>query len=58
VVASCYFYSVTRAVAPLLNLTSSGGGIDAINKVAVTHLWVLVMVYCFIWLSQQAELGS
>jgi len=31
-IARCYFYSVTGAVAPLLNLTSSGS--DAINKVA------------------------
>jgi len=27
------------AVAPLLNLTNSGSGSDAINKVAVAHLW-------------------
>jgi len=31
-----YFYSGTGAVAPLLNLTTSGS--DAIYKVAVAHL--------------------
>jgi len=31
-------------VAPLLNLTNSGSGSDAINKVAVTHLWFLVIL--------------
>jgi len=36
-VAHYYFYSGTAEVAPLLNLTNSGS--DAINKVAVAHLW-------------------
>jgi len=36
-VARYCFYSVTGATAPLLNLTNSGS--DAINKVAVDHLW-------------------
>jgi len=31
---------VTDAAAPLLNLTNSGRGSDAINKVAVAHLCV------------------
>jgi len=35
-IARYYFYSATRAVAPLLNLTNSGS--DATNKVAVAHL--------------------
>jgi len=38
-IARYYFYSGTAAVAPLLNLTNSGSGSDAINKVAVAHLW-------------------
>jgi len=38
-IARYYFYSGTAAVAPLLNLTNSGSGSDAIiNKVAVAHL--------------------
>jgi len=37
-IARYYFYSVTGAVAPLLKLTNSGSGSDAINKVAVAHL--------------------
>ena len=36
-VARYCFYSVMGATAPLLNLTNSGS--DAINKVAVDHLW-------------------
>jgi len=36
--ARFYFYSGTAAVARLLNLTNSGSGSDAINKVAVAHL--------------------
>jgi len=36
--ARYYFHSVTGAIAPLLNLTKSGSGTDAINKVAVAHL--------------------
>jgi len=36
-----YFYSVTGAVASLLNLTSNGS--DAINKVAIAH----ICVWCF-----------
>ena len=37
-IARYYFYSGTAAVAPLLNLTNSWSGSDAINKVAVAHL--------------------
>jgi len=37
-IAQYYFYSVTGAIAPLLNLTNSGRGSDAINKVTVAHL--------------------
>jgi len=37
-IARYYFYSGTAAVAPLLNLTNSGSGSDAINKVAVANL--------------------
>jgi len=37
-IARYYFYSVTGAIAPLLNLTNSSS--DAINKVTVTHLWI------------------
>jgi len=38
-IARYCFYSGTAAVAPLLNLTNSGSGSNAINKVAVAHLW-------------------
>jgi len=38
-IARYYFYSVTDALEPLLHLTKSGSGSDAINKVAVAHLW-------------------
>jgi len=41
-IARYYFYSVTDAVAPLLNLTNSGSGSDVINKVAVAHLCKLL----------------
>jgi len=34
-IAHHYFYSVTGAIEPVLNLTDS----DATNKVAVAHLW-------------------
>jgi len=37
-IARYYFYSVTDAVAPLLNLKNSGSGIDTINKGVVAHL--------------------
>jgi len=30
----------TVGLVPLLNLTNSGSGGDAINKVAVAHLWL------------------
>jgi len=39
VIARYYFYSGPDAVAPLSNLTNSGNGSNAINKVAVAHLW-------------------
>jgi len=39
-IARYYFYSVTGAIAPLLNLTNNGSGSDANNKVAVANLWV------------------
>jgi len=39
-IARYYFYSVTGAVVPLLNLTNSGNGSNAINKVDVAHLWI------------------
>jgi len=38
-IARYYFHSGTAVVAPLLNLTSSGSDSDAINEVAVAHLW-------------------
>jgi len=37
-IARYYFSSGTTVVAPLLNLTKSGSGSDAIYKVAVAHL--------------------
>jgi len=37
-IANYYFYSGTAAAAPLVNLTTSGSGSAAINKVAVAHL--------------------
>jgi len=36
-IARYYFYSVTGAVSPLLNLTNSGSGSDAANNVAVAQ---------------------
>jgi len=48
-IARYYFYSVTGAVAPLLNLTSSGSGSDAINKVAVAHLWLALSHFFCVW---------
>jgi len=39
-IARYYSYSGMAAVVPLLNLTNSGSGSDAIYKVAVAHLWL------------------
>jgi len=45
--ARYYFYSVTGAVAPLLNLTTSGSGSNVFNKVAVAHLCLYIWCPCW-----------